>query len=42
MTKHEIMPMSLCDNSINKITFNNCIQFKLKQNAVKREDKKVI
>ena len=42
MTKQEIMPMSLCDNSINKLTFNNCIQLKLKHNAVKKEDKKVI
>ena len=31
MTKQEIMPMSLCDNSINKLTFNNCIQLKLCQ-----------
>ena len=42
MTKQEIMPMSLCDNSINKLTFNNCIQLKLKHNAVKKEDKKII
>ena len=28
MTKQEIMLMSLCDNSINKLTFNNFIQFK--------------
>ena len=40
MTKQENMPMSLCDNSINKLTFNNCVQLKLKHNAVKNEDKK--
>ena len=28
MTKQEITLMSLCDNSINKLTFNNFIQFK--------------
>ena len=39
MTKQEIMPMSLYDNSINKLTFNNCLQLKLKHNAVKKKTK---
>ena len=35
MTKQEIMPMSLCDNSINKLTFN-IISFSLK-NVIKKD-----
>ena len=38
MTKHEIIPMSLCDNSINKLTLNNFIQFKAECHQKRHQD----